>query len=309
MNRIAFFGTSTVAVPILQSLAHNRNIKAVFCNPDRPKGRGRRIESPPVKCVAQNLGIPCYQPEQWRDVDTKKLWDSLNIDLAIVVSYGYILPSWVIDNCKLGVWNLHFSILPRWRGASPVNYAIMLGDDVTGVSLMRLTRGLDEGPILAQYSRPISINDDASSMLAILALDAANLLLENLSIMEEGQVILIPQDSTKATLAPKLNKNMARLNTNKSAIELHRQVRALQTWPGTELTVYNSLLKVCSVGGIRPDLSQPPGTLIWNKQNAWLTAGDSKALELTTLQRSGKAIQPASQTLQCWGIDGKTTVN
>lgn len=308
MNRIAFLGTSIAAVPSLRSLAKSRKITAVFCNPDRPKGRGRHIEAPPVKTAAQELCLPLYQPERWRTHDTQNLWESLNIDLAIVISYGYLLPNWVLDSCKLGVWNLHFSILPRWRGASPINHAILLGDQITGVSLMRLTPGLDEGPILAQRSREITMDDNASSLLAYLAIDAGELLLDNLSTLEAGTGVLTAQDSTKATLAPKLNKAMAKLDVNRSAIELHRQVRALQPWPGTELTIYNSILKVCSVGRTRPDLSEP-GTLSWNQQSAWLTAGDNNALELTMVQRPGKPVQSAPRTLQFWGIAGKTNVD
>jgi methionyl-tRNA formyltransferase len=304
MNRIAFLGTPIAAVPSLNSLAKIRKISAVFCNPDRPKGRGRHIEAPPVKNAAQELGLTCYQPEHWRDPETQKLWESLDIDLAIVTAYGYLLPNWMLNQCRLGVWNLHFSMLPRWRGASPINHAILAGDEITGVSLMRLTQGLDEGPILAQCSRQITINDNAMSLLDALAIDAADLLSDNISILESGTGILTPQESTKATLAPKLNKNMAKLDISQSAIKLHRQVRALQPWPGTELTIHNSLLKVCSVGRIQPNLSEP-GTLSWNQQSAWLTAGDNNALELTMLQRPGKSVQPAPQALQFWGTTGK----
>ena len=310
MDRIAFFGTSTVAIPTLNVLANSsRNVVAVFCNPDRPKGRGRHLEAPPVKHTAQKLGLPCYQPERWSDPNMRKLWESLDIDLAIVVAYGYLLPSWVLDKCKLGIWNLHFSILPRWRGASPVNYAILMGDDATGVSLMRLTKNLDEGPILAQCSRPITVNDNASGLLTSLSLDAANLLLDNITILSAGTGILAHQDPTKATFAPKLNKAMAKLKISQPAIKLHRQIRAMQPWPGAEFMMHDSLIKIHSVGStIRTDPNQP-GTLSWNQQSVWLTAGDNNALELTELQRSGKTIRPAPQTLQFWGNTGRTSID
>jgi methionyl-tRNA formyltransferase len=236
------------------------------------------------------------------------IWESLDIDLAIIISYGYLIPNWALDRCKLGIWNLHFSLLPRWRGASPINHALLAGDRITGVSLMRLTQGLDEGPILTQCSRQITMNDNASNLLNALAVDGANLLLDNISILETGTGVLVPQDSTKATFAPKLKKTMAKLDTNQPAIELHKKVRALQPWPGTELTVYDSLLKVCSVGRIQSSLSKP-GTLSWNQQGAWLTAGDNNAVELTMLQRSGKSVQPAPQALQFWGTTGEVITN
>ncbi|MDR2697675.1 MAG: methionyl-tRNA formyltransferase, partial [Holophagales bacterium] len=121
--RVAFLGTPVAAVPSLRALAESCCVQAVFCNPDRPQGRGRVIEPPPVKQAALILGLEVHQPEKWKPDTTKQLWESLKIDMALVVSYGHILPSWVLDSCKLGVWNLHFSLLPRWRGAAPVNHA------------------------------------------------------------------------------------------------------------------------------------------------------------------------------------------
>ena len=306
MSRIAFLGTPAAAVPALRALARASDVVAVFCNPDRPQGRGRHLEAPPVKQAALELGLACHQPERWRAPETRKLWQSLAIDLAVVAAYGHILPGWMLDGCKLGVWNLHYSLLPRWRGAAPVNHAILYGDQATGVSLMRLTPGLDEGPVLAQCSRPITLQDSAEDLLAALAEDAAGLLLAHLPALEAGTGIARDQDSALATLAPKLDKGMARLDPRRPAMELHRQVRALQPWPGTELTVRDTLVKVCAVGGLRPDPSRP-GTLAWNRQGAWLTCGDGLALELTLLQRPGKAIQPAAQALQPWGGSGTET--
>lgn len=308
MSRIALLGTSAVAVPILRSLAQARNVVAVFCNPDRPKGRGRILEAPPTKSVAQELHIPCYQPKEWKSLETQKLWNSLNIDLAIVVSYGYILPKWMLDGCRLGVWNLHFSLLPKWRGASPVNYAILAGDNNTGVSLMRLTPGLDEGPVMAQCVHAINMNDNANDLLTALSQDATKLLLDNIQKLEEGTVISVPQDHAIATWAPKLDKSMSKLKLDHKGIELHRQVRALQPWPGTDLIINDTLLKVCAVGNLRPDQNQP-GTIIWDQKSAWLTAGDGTALELVKLQRPGKPVQLASQALQFWGTSGRSLAN
>ena len=307
MLRIAFLGTPAAAVPALRALAGERAVTAVFCNPDRPQGRGRHLEPPPVKEAALELGLAIHQPERWRLPETRALWTSLEVDLAVVVAYGHILPAWMLDGCRLGVWNLHFSLLPRWRGASPVNHAILLGDADTGVSLMRLTPGMDEGPVLAQSRRPIASCDRAEDLLAVLAEDAATLLLAHLPALEAGTAVPEPQDAALATLAPKLTKAMAALDPQRPAADLHRRVRALQPWPGTELMVRDTLVKVCGVGGLRPDPGRP-GTLAWSRAGAWLTAGDGTALELTLLQRPGKPVQPASQALQPWGASGAMTV-
>jgi methionyl-tRNA formyltransferase len=307
MPRIAFLGTPAAAVPALRALAGARPVAAVFCNPDRPQGRGRRLEPPPVKHAALELGLPVHQPERWKAPETRELWESLDIGLAVVVAYGHLLPGWMLDGCGLGAWNLHFSLLPRWRGAAPVNHAILAGDDRTGVSLMRLAPGLDEGPVLAQRARPISAEDTAEGLLEILARDAAGLLLERLPSLEQGTAAPRPQEGALATLAPKLHKGMALLDPARPAAELHRQVRALQPWPGTELAVDGTPVKVCAVGALRPD-PRPPGTLAWDRRCAWLAAGDGWALELTLLQRPGKPVQPAPQALQPWGAAGQTTI-
>jgi methionyl-tRNA formyltransferase len=303
MARIAFLGTPGAAVPALRALASARTVAAVFCNPDRPQGRGRHLEAPPVKQAALELGLPVHQPERWKTPETREQWTALGIELAVVVAYGHILPGWMLDSCPLGVWNLHFSLLPSWRGASPVNHALLRGDEATGVSLMRLTPGMDEGPVLAQCRRPIGLQESAEDLLALLARDAAELLLAQLPGLEAGSAAPRPQDPALATYAPKLDKAMAPLDPRRPAAELHRQVRALQPWPGTELTVQGTQVKVCAVGGLRPDEGRP-GTLAWTRQGAWLTAGDGTALELTLLQRPGKPIQPAPQALQPWGATG-----
>ena len=307
MVRIAFLGTPAPAVPALRALAGAREVAAVFCNPDRPQGRGRRLEAPPVKQAALELGLTVHQPERWKAPETRELWESLAVDLAVVVAYGHILPSWMLDSCALGVWNLHFSLLPRWRGAAPVNLAILEGDGTTGVSLMRLTPGLDEGPVLAQCGRPITLMDTAESLLPALAADAAGLLAAQLPALAAGTGATVPQDHARATLAPKLTKAMAVIDPRRPAARLHRQVRALQPWPGAELTVAGTLVKVCAVGGLRPDTARP-GTLAWNRQGVWLTAGDGTALELTLLQRPGKPVQPGPQALQPWGAAGTAQI-
>ena len=304
MTRIAYLGTPEAAVPALRALAEARELVAVFCNPDRPQGRGRHLEAPPVKKAALELELPVFQPLSWKSPETRQNWESLGIELAVVAAYGHLLPRWMLDSCPLGVWNLHFSLLPKWRGASPVNHAILAGDARTGVSLMRLTPGLDEGPVLARCQRPISLQDTTQALLPALAGDAAGLLLAQLEALEAGGLNPAPQEDALASFAPKLDKGMSRLDPMAPALALHRQVRALQPWPGTEWTVNGTLLKVCAVGALRPDRN-PPGTLLWDRESAWLTAGDGQALELTLLQRPGKPIQPASQALQPWGITGR----
>ena len=301
--RVAFLGTPAAALPPLKALAELCDVQAVFCKPDRPQGRGRVIGPTQVKLAARELSLEAHQPERWNCEAARSLWDSLKIDMALVVAYGHILPSWMLDSCKLGVWNLHFSLLPRWRGAAPVNHAILAGDDETGVSLMKITPGLDAGPVLAQCRRPITTESIADSLLADLAEEAADLLRANLSAMLRGKTEVVPQDENLATLAPKLKKEMARLDLTKEAIELHRQIRALQPWPGAEIHLGDTTIKIIGVGSI--SLSDAaPGTLHWDKGGVRLAVGGNSAIDLIALQRSGKPVQPACQAMQFWGAKG-----
>lgn len=300
MSRIAFLGTPAVAVPVLRALAA---VDVVFCNPDKPQGRGRHLEAPPVKRCAEALGLTVHQPASWKTPETRALWEALRVDLAIVVAYGHILPGWMLDSCALGVWNLHFSVLPRWRGAAPVNHAILAGDPETGVSLMRVTRGLDAGPVVAISHRPIGESDTAETLLPVLAEDAASLLRLHLPELLFGSAQTTPQDDASATLAPKLSREMAKLDFAGPAADWQRQVRALQPWPGVEFSLEGTVVKISAIGGLKPS-NDSPGTLHWDKGGAWLTAGDGHALELTFLQRPGKPVQPALQALQPWGGAG-----
>lgn len=306
MPRIAFLGTPAAAVPALRSLAGAVRVSAVFCNPDKPQGRGRRLEAPPVKSMAQGLDLAVHQPASWKTPETRSLWEGLGIDLAVVVAYGHILPRWMLDSLALGAWNLHFSVLPRWRGAAPVNHAILAGDSETGVALMRLTPGMDEGPVLAQTRRPIGPMDTAPELLAVLAEDGAALLMRHLGSLQDGTAMPNEQQGLP-TLAAKLVKEMAALDPRRTATELHRQVRALQPWPGTELALDGMTIKVCAVGAVVP-AEDPPGTLRWDRRSARLSCGDGRALELSLLQRPGKPVQPALQALQPLGGAGSRRV-
>ena len=302
MPTVAFLGTPETAAPALRALAGAVSLQAIFCNPDKPAGRGRHLEAPPVKAAALDLGLQVLQPASWKLPETRALWESLGIELAIVVAYGHILPRWMLDSCAMGVWNLHFSLLPRWRGAAPVNHAILAGDAETGVALMRLSPGMDEGPVLATTRRPITLADDAPGLLSVLAQDGAALLLRELPALLDGTARPVEQ-AGQPTLSPKLTKEMAALDPTRSALELHRQVRALQPWPGTELTLKGTVLKICGVGSLGSSMDAP-GTLRWSREGAFLACGGGTQLELTLLQRAGKPVQPALQALQPWGAAG-----
>jgi methionyl-tRNA formyltransferase len=244
-----------------------------------------------------------YQPENWKDGTAKAIWGQLNIDLAVVVAYGHILPRWMLDSCRLGAWNLHFSLLPRWRGASPVYHAISAGDQETGITLMRIAPGLDEGPLLAQTKRQLTGQETSDHLFRVLAKDAADLLRVNLPTLIGGSAAPSPQDDRLATFAPKLKKEMARLDLTKDPMSLHRQIRAQQPWPGAEIQIESSKVKILAVGEIAPSDS-PPGTLRWGRGGVWLTVGGNGAIELLVLKREGKPPMTSNRALQHFGRCG-----
>jgi len=207
--RVALLGTPGVALPSLEALASLQSLDVVITGPDRPSGRGQNLIPSPVKTRALALDIPIVQPDDWSSPATQATWRSLKVDLAFVIAYGSILPPWMIDSCRLGVWNLHFSKLPRWRGAAPVNYAIWKGDEEVGVSLMKISPTLDAGPIVDYLHRPITLGSDTLGLLEILASDGAQLIEKHWSALIHGSCSLMDQDDQKATWAPKLTKACA----------------------------------------------------------------------------------------------------
>lgn len=303
--RVALLGTPSVAVPSLDALASLQSIDVVITAPDKPSGRGQNHVPSPIKTQALRLGIPTLQPEDWNSLNTKDAWLALKIDLAIVIAYGYILPPWMIESCRLGVWNLHFSQLPRWRGAAPVNYAIWKGDDEVGVSLMKISHALDAGPIVDCLQRPITLASNVPGLLDILSRDGAKLIEKHWSDLRKGSCSLTDQDENRVTWAPKLTKACAMLLPQQKALDIHRQVRALQPWPSVEFDLDLETLKIRSVGLIKPS-ELPSGTITWSHaEGAWLTGGDGNAVEIVSLQRPGKGIQGALQALQPWGHQGQ----
>jgi methionyl-tRNA formyltransferase len=232
--RILFAGTPEFAVPALTALIEHERWRplAVLTQPDRPAGRGRRLNFGPVKQVAVDAGIDVLQPLSLKNSEAREPLADLRPDLLVTAAYGLLLPSAVLDLPTHGCWNLHASLLPRWRGASPINQAILAGDDQTGISLMQMDVGLDTGPVLMRRKTDIGAEETAGELHDRLAISAAELLIEALERMEAGN---LPepehQDERLVTHAPLINKSDARLDWHESADFLARMVRAYHPWP------------------------------------------------------------------------------
>jgi len=230
--RIVFAGTPEFACPALQTLIHAAPPVAVLTQPDRPAGRGRHVIASPVKQHATAAAIPVYQPNSLRRPEALDMLQQLAPDLIITAAYGLLLPPAVLQLPRLGCWNLHASLLPRWRGASPIQQAVLAGDAETGVTLMQMDRGLDTGPMLLARAIPIGRTETAGELHDRLALLAAEILTDALDRLGRGNLpAAIPQDSTAATHAPLIAKHDGQIDWHQDADQIARQIRAFNPWP------------------------------------------------------------------------------
>ena len=236
-------GSPEFSLPSLEALAGSFDVSGVVTQPDRPAGRGRKLTPPPIKTLADELGIPVIQPRRLADGDALSMLKQWNPDLIVVTAFGQILRPEVLDLPPHGSLNVHASLLPRWRGAAPIQAAILHGDQRTGVTIMKMDTGLDTGPILSQQELAISDQETAGSLSPKLAQFGAQLLIETLPAYLNGDLQAIPQEG-EPSYAPMLKKSDGELDFKQSAIALERKIRAYQPWPGTFITWNNERLKI-----------------------------------------------------------------
>ncbi len=244
MTRVAFMGSPDFALPTLKALAQHYDVVGVVTQPDRASGRGRELKAPPVKTLALELGIPVMQPEKLRlpeDMEQLRAWSP---ELIIVAAFGQILKKDVLELPRFGCINVHASLLPRWRGAAPINAAILHGDEETGVTIMQMDVGLDTGPMLSQRSIRLTREDTAGSVFEKLSILGADLLIETLPDYLSGKLTPTPQPEEGVTYAPMLKKEEGQLDFTYNVHELERRVRAFNPWPGAFMEFDGALLKI-----------------------------------------------------------------
>ena len=277
------------AVPCLEALIRERfDMQLVVSQPDRPKGRGLELAPTPVKQVALAHGIPVAQPERIKNnPEFRAQLEQIRPDAIIVVAYGRIIPQWMIDLPPLGNINVHASLLPKYRGAAPIQWAIACGETVTGVTTMRIDAGLDTGPMLLKAEMPIAADDTAVTLSPRLSQLGALLLIETLRSFNSGELVPTPQDDSQATLAPLLKKEDGRIDFSRSAQEISNRLRGFQPWPGAFSTFRGKQLTVHSARpGKGPQLTT--GELLVNEDSLYVGAGQGTALELLEVQLEGK---------------------
>jgi len=292
--RIAYAGTPEFAVPALIALLGSpHSVVGVLTQPDRPKGRGRQLASSPVKQTALDHGIPVSQPQSLRDQSARADLTAWRPDALVVVAYGLILPQAVLDLPRLGCFNIHASLLPRWRGAAPIQRAVLAGDPQTGITIMRMSAGLDTGPILLQQTIPITQADTAGSLHDSLSQLGARALLRALEGVEEGSLASRPQPAEGVTYAAKIDKSEAIIDWARSAAEIARQVRAFDPWPIAETQFAGEQLRIHKVltvpaTELPAGVAAAPGTITVSRDGNVLVACGAGALTLLEVQRPGR---------------------
>ena len=283
--RLAFLGSGAFAIPSFEALlASGHEVAALVTQPDRARGRGMAVAPPPLKRAAEARGIPVLQPLRIREADARTALEALGAELHVVVAYGQILPKAVLDIPPRGTINVHASLLPRYRGAAPIQWAIVRGETETGVTTMLLDEGLDTGPILLARALPIEPEETSSELEPRLARLGAELLLDTLRGMQDGSVRPVAQDASAATLAPRLEKADGVLSWSQPAEEIARRVRGLQPWPGTTTLFEGRALKVLRARAAGTSHGEPGTVLAAGADGIMVACGAGSRLQILEVQ-------------------------
>ncbi|PKN43791.1 MAG: methionyl-tRNA formyltransferase [Deltaproteobacteria bacterium HGW-Deltaproteobacteria-20] len=291
--RALFFGTPDVAVPALEALHDIADVVGVVCQPDRPAGRGMTLRPPAIKVAAERLGLPVHQPAKIKRPPLADWVAEQNVDVALVMAYGRILPQAVLDAPRRGCMNLHASLLPKLRGAAPINWAVARGEKETGICLMQMDAGMDTGAVLSSRSISIGPDETAGELADRLAQLAARVVRDDLLRAVEGKLTPQPQAEAQATYAPVMTKDDGRIDWSAPAEQVHAHVRGMTPWPGAFTTLGDKPLKVLRTRLHGGDVASPAGTLVIADSTCVLVACGAGLLELVSLQLPGKKGMPA----------------
>ncbi len=287
--RIAFMGTPDFSVPCLKALVESEHdVVGVFCQPDKPVGRKQILTPPDVKVEALKHGLNIFQPNSLKNGIGVEILKQLNPDLVVVVAYGKILPCDFLSYPKYGCINVHASILPKYRGASPIHYAVLNGDDITGVTVQQMDEGIDTGDILNIKKCEIGINDTTEYMYEVLAPLGAQAMLETIELIENGKLHPVKQNEAQASHVGLLTKEMSRIDWSMPAKEIHNKIRGLYSWPGTFTSLNGKNLKIHSSVISDKKGYNNPGEIIECNGSFIVCCGDNNCIELKEVQLEGK---------------------
>lgn len=285
--KVVFMGTPDFAVPSLKKLIEEGyDVMLVVTQPDRPAGRGKKLTPPPVKVVAEEAGIPVYQPEKVKEnEELKKKLSEINPDLIVVAAYGKILPEWLLNLPKYGTINVHASLLPKYRGASPIQWALLNGEEETGVTIMKVIPKLDAGDIISQKRVKIERDDNAQTLHDKLAKLGAELLTETIPLYVSGKLKPVPQKEEEATYCPQIKKEMGKIDWRKSAEEIFNQIRAFTPWPSAFTELKGKLVKITKAQPVKGE--GKPGEVIRADRELIVATGKG-ALKVEKLKPEGR---------------------
>jgi methionyl-tRNA formyltransferase len=296
--RIVFFGTPRFAVPTLAGLlASHHPVVAVVTQPDRPRGRGQRVVEGPVKALARSHSLPVLQPERLKTPEFVQALVDCAPDLGVVAAYGKILPEEVLDVPRLGLINVHASLLPRWRGAAPVERAVVAGDTQTGVTIMRVVRALDAGGMFASIARPIGADETAEQVEDDLSRLGADLLLQVVDTLASGRAVQTPQDESQVTYAPRLSKEEGLIDWTQPAVAVHNKVRGLQPWPHAYSYLHGARFIFLRTTVGADTVPREPGTVVEASGDALRIAAGSGAVRVLQIQPEGRRPMAAREFL------------
>lgn len=296
--RILFMGTPDFAVPSLKALvATGYEVVGVFCQPDKPRNR-MKVTACPVKEYAVSQNIPVYQPVKLRDGEAMGIVQGLAPELIVVAAYGRILPDEMLAYPAMGCINVHSSLLPKFRGAAPINWAILTGEAETGVTIMHMAHDLDAGDIILQRTTPIDPDETADVLYGRLAELGGELVVEAVEALADGTAARTPQDNAQATLAPMLTRELSPIDFSRPARAIHDQVRGLYPWPSATMELDGVRCKVLRTAVTGETTGKTPGTIVQaDKKDLKIACGDGKVLELVTIQPDGKKAMAATAFL------------
>jgi methionyl-tRNA formyltransferase len=302
---IIFAGTPDFAASALQALLTTEHrVVAVYSQPDRPAGRGRKVQYSPVKQLAVEQDLEVFQPKSLKDPQAQQILQQHNADLMVVVAYGLLLPQAVLDIPRLGCINIHASLLPRWRGAAPIQRAILAGDEESGVTIMQMEAGLDTGPMLSIRNTPIAPTETGGSLHDRLAELGSEALIEVLPGLRDGTIEAIPQDDALANYAGKLDKQEAKIDWSQSAQQIDRQIRAFNPWPVAHCLYGDKVMRVWNSEVIQSEASANPGEIVATDKSGFTVATGDGLLRITQLQMPGKRAMSAGEFLNAHTMDG-----
>lgn len=300
--RVVFMGTPDFSVPALENIAKHHQVEAVVTQQDRPRGRGHKMQFTPVKEAALKLDIPVYQPEKVKNPEFVEILKQINPDVIVVIAFGQILSKEILDLPKYGCINVHASLLPKYRGAAPIQWAVIDGEEETGVTTMYMAEGLDTGDMIDISKITLDKKETGGSLFDKLSEEGGRLILKTLKKLEQGTAVRIPQDDELSTYAGKITKELGNIDFSKSAAEIERLIRGLNPWPSAYTYLDGKVLKIWDAEAVDEDSLEEPGTILEFGKDYIKASSGKGTLKIRELQLEGKKRMSAEAFLNGYSV-------